>query len=104
MRPFVNLAAYKFAPLDQLPARRGRLLDFCLARGLREKLGLAPGDRVALVMTNAAEYPEILLGIWWAGLAAVPVNAKLHPREVAYILGNSGAKAVFATPDLPVIL
>ncbi|MBL0143035.1 MAG: AMP-binding protein [Betaproteobacteria bacterium] len=70
-----------------------------LARGLREKLGLRAGERVALVMTNAPQYPEILLGIWWAGLAAVPVNAKLHPREVAFILGNSGATAVFATPD-----
>ncbi len=70
-----------------------------LARGLREKLGLAPGDRVALVMANSPEYAEVLLAVWWAGLAAVPVNAKLHPREAAYILDNSGAKAVFATPD-----
>jgi len=70
-----------------------------LARGLRDKLGLAPGERVALVMANSPEYAEILLGIWWAGLAAVPVNAKLHPREVAFILENSGANAVFATPD-----
>lgn len=70
-----------------------------LAGGLRGKLGLAAGERVALVMANAPEYPEILLGIWWAGLAAVPVNAKLHPREVAWILADSGASAVFATPD-----
>ena len=68
-----------------------------LARGLRDKLGLAPGERVALVMANAPEYPEIMLGLWWAGLAAVPVNAKLHPREVAFILDDSGARAVFAT-------
>ena len=70
-----------------------------LARSLRGKLGLVPGDRVALVMANAPEYPEILLGIWWAGLVAVPVNAKLHPREVAFILENAGAGVVFATPD-----
>ncbi len=70
-----------------------------LARGMRGKLGLAPGDRVALVMANSPQYAEILLAAWWAGLATVPVNAKLHPREVAYILENSGAGAVFATPD-----
>ena len=69
-----------------------------LARGLREKLGLAPGERVALVMANSPEYAEILLAAWWAGLACVPVNAKLHPREVAFILEDSGAGAVFATP------
>jgi long-chain acyl-CoA synthetase len=70
-----------------------------LARGLREKLGLAPGERIALVMANSPEYAEILLAAWWAGLACVPVNAKLHPREVAFILEDSGASAVFATPD-----
>ncbi len=70
-----------------------------LARGLREKLGLAPGERVALVMANSPEYVEILLAAWWAGLACVPVNAKLHPREVAFILEDSGASVVFATPD-----
>jgi long-chain acyl-CoA synthetase len=70
-----------------------------LARGLREKLGLAPGERIALVMANSPEYAEILLAAWWAGLACVPVNAKLHPREVAFILEDSGASAVFATPE-----
>ena len=70
-----------------------------LARGMREKLGLASGDRVAIVMRNAPQYAEVMLAAWWAGLAAVPVNAKLHPREVAFILEDSGAKAVFATPD-----
>ncbi len=70
-----------------------------LARGMREKLALAPGDRVAIVMANAPEYAEVLLAAWWAGLAAVPVNAKLHPREVAWILADSGARAAFVTPD-----
>jgi long-chain acyl-CoA synthetase len=37
---------------------------------------------------------------WHAGLAAVPMNAKLHAKEFAYILENSGAKACFVTPDL----
>ena len=35
-----------------------------------------------------------------AGLVAVPINAKLHPREVAFILDNSGAALVFATEDM----
>ena len=67
-----------------------------LAHGLRTRLGLRPGERVALYMQNCVEYFEILFGIWHAGLVAVPVNAKLHPRELAWILGNSGAKACFA--------
>jgi long-chain acyl-CoA synthetase len=71
-----------------------------LAGRLREVLGLAPGDRVALVMKNVPEYVELLLAGWYAGLTMVPMNAKLHPREFEYILGHSGAKVCFATPDL----
>jgi acyl-CoA synthetase (AMP-forming)/AMP-acid ligase II len=69
-----------------------------LAAGLRGRLGLAAGDRVAIVMKNAPEYLEAMYGIWWAGLAAVPVNAKLHPREVAYIVEDSGARLVIEDP------
>ncbi|MCX7892874.1 MAG: AMP-binding protein [Burkholderiales bacterium] len=72
-----------------------------LAAGLREDLGLAPGDRVGLFMANCPQYLEVLWGTWWAGLAAVPINAKLHPREAEYILGHSGARVCFVTADLP---
>jgi len=70
-----------------------------LAGALQEKLGLSRGDRVALVMANVPAYVEILFAVWHAGLAAVPVNAKLHADEVAFILSHSGARAVFVTPD-----
>ncbi|MBL8515616.1 MAG: AMP-binding protein [Betaproteobacteria bacterium] len=56
--------------------------------------GLVPGERVMLLSANQPAYLEALFAIWWAGLVAVPVNAKLHPREAAYILEQSGAKAV----------
>ncbi|MCX7158459.1 MAG: AMP-binding protein, partial [Proteobacteria bacterium] len=52
-----------------------------LSAGLRFRLGLKAGDRVALFMQNCVEYFEVLFAIWHAGLVAVPVNAKLHPRE-----------------------
>lgn len=71
-----------------------------LAGGLHADLGLSPGDTVAIIQKNGPHYLESLYGIWWAGLAAVPVNAKLHPREFAYIMENSGAKAVLVSPDL----
>jgi long-chain acyl-CoA synthetase len=70
-----------------------------LAGALRGRLGLAAGDRVAIVMKNIPEYLEVLYGLWWAGLAAVPVNAKLHPREVRFILEDSQARAVFVSAD-----
>lgn len=51
-------------------------------------------------MRNAPEYVESLFSTWYAGFVAVPINAKLHPSEIEYILGNSGARAVLTTPDL----
>ncbi len=66
-----------------------------LAAGLRARLALAPGDRVALFMSNSPAYVELMWAAWWAGLALVPINAKLHAREAAYILEHSGARACF---------
>ncbi len=67
-----------------------------LASGLRQRL--APGSRVAIFMKNCPEYLEALYAVWWAGLAAVPVNAKLHPREVAFIVEDSGAELLIEDP------
>ena len=71
-----------------------------LATGIKTRFKLSPGDRVALAMKNCPEYYEILFACWHAGLTPVPMNAKLHAREFAYILENSGAKICFVTPDL----
>jgi long-chain acyl-CoA synthetase len=71
-----------------------------MAGALRARFGLAPGDRAALVMRNVPEYVELLLAGWHAGLTMVPANAKLHPREIAYILEHAGARVCFVTPDL----
>ena len=73
----------------------------CAALGaaLRERLGLVPGDRIGLFMTNCPEYVELTWAAWWAHLVVVPINAKLHPKEAAYILDHSGARAGFFTQD-----
>jgi long-chain acyl-CoA synthetase len=64
------------------------------AAGLRDDFGLSPGDRVGIVMRNRPEYLEALFAIWHAGLVAVPVNARLHRDETAYILEHSGTAVV----------
>jgi acyl-CoA synthetase (AMP-forming)/AMP-acid ligase II len=71
-----------------------------LAGGLREAYGLAPGERVALAMANRPEFCEALWGAWHGGYGAVPINAKLHPQEFAYILDDSGARVCFVGPEL----
>ena len=63
-------------------------------------LGLKPGDRVAIIAKNCVEYLETIYGVWHGGFAAVPANAKLHGRELGYILEHSGARVCFATAGL----
>ncbi|MBK9115747.1 MAG: AMP-binding protein [Betaproteobacteria bacterium] len=62
-----------------------------LAAGLRAA-GLSAGDRVVLASRNVPEYVEALYGCWWAGIVAVPVNAKLHAKEMAFVLADCGAR------------
>ncbi len=69
-----------------------------LARGLTQ-LGLPLGARVALVMKNHPAYFDLLLASWHAGLVAVPIHSKLHPKELAFIFENSGAQVVCATAN-----
>ena len=92
--PALALGDRSSASYAQLAAKVG-----ALAGGLRARLGLAANDRVALVMRNCPQYVEVLFACWQAGLAAVPINAKLHPKELAYILADSGARVCFVSSE-----
>ena len=59
-------------------------------------LGVRPGDRVALMMENRVEWATTYLGLACTAITVVPVDAKLLPGEVAHILRDSGAVAIFA--------
>jgi long-chain acyl-CoA synthetase len=72
-----------------LAARVTRLAGALLSGGLHA------GDRAALVASNCAEYVEAMFACWQAGVCAVPVNSKLHPHELAYVLQHSGARWAF---------
>ena len=69
------------------------------AAALRDEFVLSPGDRVAIVMRNRPEYLEALFAIWHGGLVAVPVNARLHRDEIAYVLDHSGSSVVVTDSD-----
>jgi long-chain acyl-CoA synthetase len=71
-----------------------------LSAGMRGSLGLRPGDRVVLAAQNCAEYLEIVFACWHAGLVAVPVNSRLHPRELDFVLAHSEAAASFTSPGI----
>ena len=94
-RPALALGTAPWCSYGEL-ARRSAALAGCL----RGRFGLGPGERVALAMVNGPAFIEVLYACWHAGLAAVPINAKLHPAEFRYILEHSGARLCFAT-DTP---
>lgn len=94
-RPAVQVGTTTVATYGRLMERSARL-----AGGLRIHYGLGPGDRVALVMKNCPEYVEALFGVWHGGFAAVPMNAKLHTNEFAYMLEHAGATVCIVTPDM----
>ncbi|MBF9030969.1 AMP-binding protein [Rhodobacterales bacterium HKCCE3408] len=68
-----------------------------LATVLCDDMGIEAGDHVAIFLPNTTEYLEILNAIWAVGAAAVPINAKLHPREAAWIVEHARSRLVFAT-------
>jgi long-chain acyl-CoA synthetase len=96
-RPALGYGTRVIKRYDELAERAARL-----AASLRHRFDLQPGDRVAIAATNTPDYLEVIFGIWHAGLAAVPANAKLHGRELGYILEHSGARACFTSDALEV--
>src|ERR1700683_952089 len=63
---------------------------------LLASLGVEPGDRVGIMLPNVPAFPIAFYGALAADAVVVPMNPLLKGREVAYYLGDSGAKALIA--------
>jgi long-chain acyl-CoA synthetase len=59
-----------------------------------QQLGLAPGERVALLLANSPVFVEAFYGALRAGLVVVPLNVTFTPDEIAHILSDADARAV----------
>lgn len=94
-RPAVLAGAHPLHDYRQLAARVA-----ALAGHLRQRCGVRPGERVAIFAANCPEYLEALHAIHWCGAVSVPVNYKLHARELAHVLGDSGARVVCVSAEL----
>jgi benzoate-CoA ligase family protein len=70
----------------------GRLVNRA-GNGLRS-LGLAPGERVAVVLADSPEFVSVFLGAIKIGAVPVTLSTLLTPRDYAYLLADSGARAV----------
>ena len=83
---------------DLTYSRVGELARAMAAR--HDRLGLAVGDRVAFVSHNSARLFTSYFGVCGFGRVLVPVNFRLSPDEVSYILEHSGAKVLYVDPEL----
>jgi fatty-acyl-CoA synthase len=70
-----------------------------LAKALQER-GLEHGDRVAFLAWNSLELLEAHFAVPRAGCVLVPINTRLAPHEVDYIVEHSGARMIVTSPDL----
>jgi fatty-acyl-CoA synthase len=73
------------------------------ARGLAlalEDMGVAQGERVAIVSPNAARFMISFFGVSGYGRVLVPVNYRLNSEEVQYIIDHSGASVVLVDPEI----
>src|SRR6478752_6268602 len=65
-----------------------------------DELGLGVGDRVAIVSHNSARLLTAFFGVSGYGRVLVPVNFRLRPDEVKYIVEHSGARVLLIDPEL----
>jgi len=84
-----------FAQLEALARAQAAGLD---------RLGIEPGERVAIVSKNAARLLVSMFGVTAFGRILVPVNFRLKPDEVAYIVAHSGARVLLVDPELEAAL
>ena len=79
---------------EQLADRAARLASALVQLDARR------GARVALLAHNCAGYVELLYACWTIGACAVPINVRLHPKEVAFILDDADVHVAFVTGDI----
>jgi crotonobetaine/carnitine-CoA ligase len=91
-RPFVRIAGgeWRHADAPRIAAAAGAAL---------RALGVAAGDRVALMCGNRAECLEVVLGCGWLGAIAVPINAASMGPQVEYVLRDCGARLLVIEPS-----
>lgn len=90
---FVEFERQRRFTFQQLNKRCNQIGNALLAKGIQ------PGDRVALVLKNGIEFVETYFAVAKIGAVLVPINCRLVAAEIAYILQDSGAKALVFDND-----
>jgi fatty-acyl-CoA synthase len=90
-QPAPSLGEVSYAELGRLARRQAARLD---------ELGIGVGERVAVVSHNSARLLTSFFGVVASGRVLVPVNFRLRPDEVRYIVEHSGARVLYVDPEL----
>ncbi|MYE60336.1 MAG: long-chain fatty acid--CoA ligase, partial [Alphaproteobacteria bacterium] len=85
----VDLASGRSIDYAGMDGRVGRLAGF-----MRDRFGIAPGDRVALLAENSSDYLEVQFACFRIGAVFVPLNWRLTVPELNYIVGDAAPKAM----------
>jgi fatty-acyl-CoA synthase len=80
-----------YAEIGELARRQAAKLD---------RLGIGVGERVAVVSHNSSRLLTSFFGVAGWGRVLVPVNFRLRPDEVKYIVEHSGARVLYVDPEL----
>src|SRR5689334_15217407 len=90
-QPAASLGTLTYAEALALSHRQAARLD---------ELGLEVGDRVAIISHNSARLLTSFFGVCGSGRVLVPINFRLRPDEIAYIVSHSGARVLYVDPEL----
>ena len=103
--------AAKFFPKREIVSRRldGTLFRYNYSEAFKrvsrlanalEALGVKAGDRVSVISWNTHRFYELFFGVPGIGATLLPLNLRLHPSELTYVLEHSGVKLVFVDESL----
>jgi fatty-acyl-CoA synthase len=90
-QPAPSLGELTYREMGELARRQAARLD---------ELGVGFGERVAVVSHNSARLLTAFFGVSGYGRVLVPINFRLRPDEVKYIVGHCGAKVLYVDPEL----
>jgi fatty-acyl-CoA synthase len=91
MQPAPSQGSLTYAEIGALARRQAAKLD---------ELGIGVGDRVAVVSHNSSRLLTSFFGVCGWGRVLVPINFRLRPDEVRYIVEHSGARVLYVDPEL----